>query len=80
MSSTVTEQYRALVSEGEIERDAAQEALAARVETILRLRCYSCHGASGRAAKSIFVLDHSRLLSTQIVIPGDKRIRAIAFD
>ena len=31
MSSTVTEQYRALVSEGEIERDAAQEALAARL-------------------------------------------------
>src|SRR4051812_26062210 len=31
MSSTVSEQYRALVSEGEIERDAAQEALAARL-------------------------------------------------
>ncbi len=31
MSSTVSEHYRALVSEGEIERDAAQEALAARL-------------------------------------------------
>src|SRR3954467_12391640 len=31
MPSTISEHYRALVSEGEIERDAAQEALAARL-------------------------------------------------
>ena len=31
MPSTVSEQYRALVSEGEIERDTAQEAIAARL-------------------------------------------------
>ena len=31
MPATVSEQYRALVLEGEIERDAAQEALAARL-------------------------------------------------
>jgi cell division protein ZapE len=31
MPSTVSEQYRALVAEGEIERDAAQEAIAARL-------------------------------------------------
>ncbi|MGB9368625.1 MAG: cell division protein ZapE [Xanthobacteraceae bacterium] len=31
MPSTVSEQYRALVSEGEIERDAAQETIAARL-------------------------------------------------
>jgi cell division protein ZapE len=31
MPSTVSEQYRALVSQGEIERDAAQEAIAARL-------------------------------------------------
>src|SRR6476620_5388373 len=31
MSSTVSEHYRALVSAGELERDAAQEALAARL-------------------------------------------------
>jgi cell division protein ZapE len=31
MPSTVSEQYRALVSEGEIERDAAQEAIATRL-------------------------------------------------
>src|SRR5436190_134585 len=31
MPSTVSEHYRALVSEGEIERDAAQEAIAARL-------------------------------------------------
>src|SRR4051794_14882365 len=31
MPSTVTERYAALVSEGEIERDAAQEAVAARL-------------------------------------------------
>ena len=31
MPSTVSEQYRALVAQGEIERDAAQEAIAARL-------------------------------------------------
>src|ERR1700754_3787828 len=31
MPSTISEQYRALVAEGEIERDAAQEAIAARL-------------------------------------------------
>ncbi|MEJ0074386.1 MAG: cell division protein ZapE [Alphaproteobacteria bacterium] len=49
MPSTVTEQYRALVAEGEIERDAAQDAIAARLTRLeerlaqLRLSRKSSH-------------------------------------
>src|SRR3954463_4723848 len=34
MPSTVSERYRALVAEGELERDAAQEAIAARLTRV----------------------------------------------
>jgi len=51
--------------------DDQPRALAERARLILKARCYTCHGANGVAKKSVFVLDHSRLIAAKIVIPGD---------
>ena len=39
--------------------------------TVLKNRCFTCHGQNGIANKNIFVLDRSRLLKDKTVVPND---------
>src|SRR5215211_7097612 len=51
--------------------DEAQK-LAINARSILKERCYSCHGATGTVQKNVFVLNYGRLISTKVVIPNDE--------
>jgi mono/diheme cytochrome c family protein len=46
--------------------------LAVQARTILRKRCYACHGANGEAERGINVLDRAGLIETGVLEPGDK--------
>jgi hypothetical protein len=48
-----------------------RSAQAETARRILSEQCFQCHGANGAAPRNIFVLNHARLLSANIVIPGD---------
>ncbi len=51
---------------------AAQSTVAAKAESILRKRCFTCHGLGGQSVNSVYVLDRDRLLSAKTVVPGDR--------
>jgi mono/diheme cytochrome c family protein len=51
--------------------EPAQE-VALRAQQILKERCYQCHGANNVARKNVFILNRTRLIASQIVIPGDE--------
>lgn len=45
--------------------------LPARVQALLKQRCFQCHGQDGKAAKNVFVLDRARLIAAQMLTPND---------
>ncbi len=45
--------------------------LAKKAFSILKTKCFSCHGQNGVANKNVFVLDHARMLKDKTIIPGD---------
>jgi mono/diheme cytochrome c family protein len=55
-----------------IQADDEAGNLATGARTILRERCYGCHGANGAAQKNVFVLNYARLITTKVVIPNDE--------
>lgn len=52
-------------------QQSADPQLAARVQALLKQRCFQCHGQDGKAAKNVFVLDRARLIATQMLTPND---------
>lgn len=52
--------------------DGEAQNLATRARSILKDRCYTCHGANGVAQKNIFVLNYARLISTNVIVPRDE--------
>ncbi|HZS06858.1 MAG TPA: hypothetical protein VFD58_18625 [Blastocatellia bacterium] len=61
---------RATGGQQALPKSAAAEA-AEQARSVLRLRCFQCHGQNGMAAKNVFVLDRARLVASQTVTPGD---------
>jgi mono/diheme cytochrome c family protein len=51
--------------------DDHNRALAERARTILKSRCFQCHGRNGVAPRSIFVNDRALLISSRAVVPGN---------
>ena len=61
-----------LLAPGTPSRQSQEKAeLAKQAYSILKTKCFSCHGQNGVANKNVFVLDLARMLKDKTVIPGD---------